>query len=514
MTIFDSATPTVVDSGDPASVELGVKFFSDVSGTITALRFYKAAANTGTHVGNLWTQSGTKLSTVTFSGESASGWQQAQLTTPVSITAGTTYVVSYFAPSGRYSATPSAFTSIVDNSPLHALSNSVSPNGVYAYSSTSRFPTDSYQATDYGVDVVFAAAAPITAPGAPTNVTATAGSGSATVSWTAPSSGGAPTSYVVTPYVGTTAQTALAQTVTGSPPATTTTVSGLTAGTTYTFKVVAHNAAGDGPASTSSNAVTPPAATAPGTPTGVTASPQTSAAQVSWTAPSSNGGSAITGYTVTPYNGTTALTPTTVGGSTLSTTVTGLTNGTAYTFTVKATNAVGAGAESAASAAVTPITTIFNGAVPATVNVADGSSVELGVKFRSDVAGRVTGLRFYKSSANTGTHTGHLWSAAGTSLATGTFSGESASGWQQLNFTTPVAITAGTIYVASYFAPNGHYSATGGAFNSAFDNAPLHALATSTSPNGVYIYSASSRFPTQTYNATNYGVDIVFAPGS
>ncbi len=74
---------------------------------------------------------------------------------------------------------------------------------------------------------------------------------------------------------------------------------------------------------------------------------------MNWTAPS-NGGSAITGYTVTPYIGGTAEPATTVGGSATSATVTGLTNGTSYTFTVTATNAVGNGPASAASNSVTP----------------------------------------------------------------------------------------------------------------------------------------------------------------
>jgi hypothetical protein len=100
-------------------------------------------------------------------------------------------------------------------------------------------------------------------------------------------------------------------------------------------------------------AVTSP--TAPGAPTGVTATPGNLAAAVSWTAPA-NGGSPITSYTITPYIGGTAQTPTTINGSppATSTTVTGLTNGTAYTFTVTATNAVGTGPASAASNSVTP----------------------------------------------------------------------------------------------------------------------------------------------------------------
>ena len=143
---------------------------------------------------------------------------------------------------------------------------------------------------------------PNSLPGAPTAVTATAGNGSATVSWTAPSSNGgsAITKYTVTPFIGSTAQTPV--TVTGSPPATSTTVTGLTNGTAYTFTVSATNANGTGPASTPSNPVTPTASTAPGAPTGATATAGNTAAVVTWTAPSSNGGSAITSYTVTPYH--------------------------------------------------------------------------------------------------------------------------------------------------------------------------------------------------------------------
>jgi len=101
-----------------------------------------------------------------------------------------------------------------------------------------------------------------TAPGAPTAVSATAGNASATVTWTAPASNGsAITSYTVTPYVGTVAQTPA--TVTGTPPATSATVTGLTNGTTYTFKVTATNGVGTGPASAESNAVTPSGTTAP-----------------------------------------------------------------------------------------------------------------------------------------------------------------------------------------------------------------------------------------------------------
>ncbi len=76
--------------------------------------------------------------------------------------------------------------------------------------------------------------------------------------------------------------------------------------------------------------------------------------------------------------------------------------------------------------------------------------VELGVKFTADTDGHVSGVRFYKSAANTGPHTGSLWGSDGTLLATATFTGETASGWQTVTFSPAVAVTAGTTYVASY----------------------------------------------------------------
>src|SRR4029077_4798934 len=113
--------------------------------------------------------------------------------------------------------------------------------------------------------------------------------------------------YTVTPFIGSTAQTP--GTVTGNPPATTTTVTGLTNGTSYTFKVAASNASGTGPASSPSNAVTPN--NLPGAPPGVSATAGNASATVSWTAPTNNGGSTITTYTVTPFIGSTAQTPVT-----------------------------------------------------------------------------------------------------------------------------------------------------------------------------------------------------------
>jgi hypothetical protein len=189
-----------------------------------------------------------------------------------------------------------------------------------------------------------------TAPGKPSAPTALAGDTEATVSWSAASDtgGSAITGYTVTAVEDAT-KTCTPTPATGL----TCTVAGLTNDTPYTFTLVASNAIGDSTASNASNAVTPKAPTAPVAPSAPTAVAGDAQATVTWTAPSDNGGSAVTGYTVTAVeDATKTCTPT--PATALTCTVTGLTNDTAYTFTVVATNAIGSSSASAPSIAVTP----------------------------------------------------------------------------------------------------------------------------------------------------------------
>lgn len=160
----------------------------------------------------------------------------------------------------------------------------------------------------------------------------------------------------------------------------------------------------------------------------------------------------------------------------------------------------------------TPLS-IWNGFVtPAIITVDDPNAVELGVKISSNVDGYVLGIRFYKGPQNIGKHTVNLWTASGVLLASAASANETASGWQQVMFVQPVPISAGAIYVASYHS-EGYYSADHDYFSTiGVERDPLHALGIADGDgNGVYAYGTSSAFPTETWRASNYWVDVVFA---
>jgi hypothetical protein len=153
-------SPTDAPGGDALSdspIEVGMKIRSTQDGWITALRFYKQPNNTGTHIGHLWSAGGQQLAEVAFADETASGWQEQALPQPVAITAGTTYITSYYASGGRFGFSPGYFTSTVGNPPLQAPADG---NGVYHYGSSPGFPDSTWNATNYWVDAVFSTTPP------------------------------------------------------------------------------------------------------------------------------------------------------------------------------------------------------------------------------------------------------------------------------------------------------------------------------------------------------------------
>ena len=150
-------------------------------------------------------------------------------------------------------------------------------------------------------------------------------------------------------------------------------------------------------------------------------------------------------------------------------------------------------------------------AAPTSSTSGEQRAVEVGVRFRSTVNGYVTGVRFYKGEGNVGRHIGSLWASNGTRLASAEFRVETESGWQEVEFRTPVPITAGALYTASYHAPNGHMPVQQNYFASQdLVSGPLVAPRTQgLTGNGVYRYGASG-FPTDSFQSSNYWVDVSF----
>lgn len=222
---------------------------------------------------------------------------------------------------------------------------------------------------------------------------------------------------------------------------------------------------------------------------------------------------AITSYLWTQISGpntASIATPTTI-----TTNVTGLIGG-AYVFQLS----VNAGASTSqvtinVNGAPPSIFSVFGNTIPAGP-AANDAQVELGMKFRASINGVVTAIRFYKFANMTGTHTGELYSyPAGVRLAQVVFAGETASGWQTMNLSSPVAVAANTTYVVAYFNALGTYYANSTGFNSAVVNAPLTGLANGTDgPNGVFTYSSVPIYPVSNFQASNYYVDVVFVPSN
>ncbi|MCS3742993.1 DUF4082 domain-containing protein [Rhizobium sp. BK661] len=405
--------PTGQAFTDNSAIELGMKFTSSSSGSITGIRFYKASGDTGTHTGSIWSTDGTLLTTVTFTNESLSGWQTAKFSSPIQIQAGVTYVASYHT-TGTYVATVGYFNTAHTNGALTGVSATASGgNGVFSYGTGTTFPTSSYQASNYWVDVVFNQSTVNSVPVAAND------NGFSTYSSTALS-------------IAAAALLANDNDPDGDPLSITGVANG--ANGTVTFDSV-----------TNTIVFTPTAGYV---------------------------GAANFSYTIADGRGGTA-------SATVSLTVGAQPSGTGLFSSTDA---------------------------PTIVAGNDPGSVELGVKFTTSERGEITGLRYYKSAQDTGTHVGSLWTSSGVLLASATFSNETTSGWQTVTFSQPVSISAGVTYVASYHS-NGFYAATPNYFTTSHSNGTLTASSTG---NGVYAYGTGSLFPTATYNSTNYWVDVLY----
>jgi hypothetical protein len=509
--LMSGITPVVPAATDDSSpVELGVSFSSLVAGSVTAIKFYKGTGNTGTHTGSLWSDSGQRLATVTFSSETTSGWQTAQLSTPVALTVGQTYVVSYFAPNGHYSYTTNFFQSPLASGPLTA---GATGNGLFFYGSSGGFPNATWQAANYFVDVVLTVSSGTASPVTVTSTTPAAGatgvatSTAITAQLSAAVTGGAPSLALSTAagaVAGTSAYNATTHVVSFTPAA------ALAATTTYTATVTAAGATPAGGSWSFTTAAAPPVTVTSTTPgngtTGVdptlAITAQLSAAPASGT-PSlavRNSAGAVAGTVA--YNaatGVVSFTPTQPlawqTAYTATVTVAGVTpSGGSWTFTT-----------TSEPPSVDALTIFATNGVPDSPSWDDRTAVQVGVRFSSSVAGSITGIRFYKGTQNSGTHVGYLWSSTGTLLATVTFASETASGWQTATFSQPVAITPGVEYRASYHSNVGWYAVSLNALATAVTSGPL-----STPDQGaVYLYGTA--FP-NTLSPHNYWVDVLFVP--
>ena len=516
----------------PFSYELGTKITVDQPTTLTALRFYKSAGETGTHVGRVWSSTGTQLASVTFTGESASGWQQQALDSALSLTPGQTYVVSVGL-NAFYSKTVSGLATQLNSGPLH--SAAVTSNGVYN-NAAGQFPASSWLSSNYFVDAV------VTLPASPPRTPAVAA-----VSPLQGSTGVATSSKVTATFnVAMDPSTLTSSTFTltssdgASVPAgvsydedtqkaTLTPSAPLDTGATYTARVSTSVRSDDETALAS--AFSWSFTTVPPDPPVVTAtSPSDAAANITpltnvqATFSTAMDASTLTTSTVRLEGPGGASVPASVDYDPTTRTVTLDPSGTLDASTTY-TGRITTGARSARDVAMVTDTswTFTTSACPCRLfpnpaqvadtglDVANGRSgtgpwsLEMGVKITVTQPARLESVRFWKDARETGSHVGRVWAADGSLITSVTFGSETAGpGWQEQDLTTPLALTPGQTYVVSV-GLNAAFGMNSGGLASQIVSGPLRSVV---GANGVYA-NAAGTFPNQSWGASNYWVDAV-----
>jgi hypothetical protein len=515
--IFTSQTPVAATNNDFKSTgghEVGVKFSSTKAGYISGLRFYKSAGNVGTHIGELYSSSGVHLASATFINETDTGWQSVLLPTAIAIAANTTYTAAYFSSLGNYTEDNHYFLNhSVTNSPLTAPAdgtnggNGTDPGngqGTYKYTASPAFPNQLYKSANYWVDVIFSTTQP-PLPVAIINTTININFPTDHIFLNGDASTGNIANYKWTMISGPNTPAI------DSSNSADAMVNGIVEGV-YVFQLSLNGGASK--AQVTITVKFPPPQASPGSDKLVVL-PISSVIVGEFS-------DAIFGGISKSFLWTQISGPAMAkifNPTSFQTEILGLQAG-VYIFQQKAFGPGGSGVDSG-RIKVTVLPPGLSANIFTTQTPAEGTSnintgIEVGVKFRSSLPGYISGIRFYKTDGNTGTHTGELYTSGGTRLAQAVFTNETATGWQTVTFSSPVAITDNTTYVAAYFSPNGTITSTPHYFTKEIVNNPLTALKDGEDgSNGVFVISTTPSFPVGVHpNEENYWVDVVYSNGT
>jgi hypothetical protein len=515
----------------PFTYELGTKVDVSTTAQLIALRFWKEPGETGAHIGHVWTSTGQLLASATYEGESASGWQRQQLTTPLTLQPGQTYVLSVGL-NTVYAKTSYGLSQQISAGPLRSIADGA--NGVFN-GTAGQFPVDSWQSSNYFVDGVVklpgeAQHTPsVTAQSPPADATGIALSTSVAATFSTyldPSSVTSGTFRLTDPsgtpvpaHVGYDDDT---RTATLTPDA------ALEAGVAYTARLFTGIRADDEtplPAAVSWTFSTVP----PAAPTVLATSPVDGATdlgqtpEVSATFSQAMDSSTITTatFTLTGPSGTAVAAtvdydPVTHVATLVPTAP--LASSSAYVarLSTGVGSAHGVALEQSKQWGFTtsscPCRLFGDSYQPAMTDLATsngrsgtGWTLEMGLKVRVTQAAQLTAIRYYRSPGETGSHVGRVWNASGQLLASTTFTSESGSGWQEQALASPVPLTAGQTYVVSV-GMNDRFVMTTGTFTNPVTSGPLSSVADGA--NGVFA-DAAGTFPTQSWGNSDYGIDAV-----